>query len=60
MRFGQAFSNVLQIAQQLRKLRLPFMNQLAESQAVNKFHCDEMHVLVVANLVDMRDVRMIQ
>src|SRR6266571_952443 len=36
------------------------MNLLAQRFAVDEFHCDEVHTFVLANLIDMRDVGMIE
>src|SRR5207247_10169506 len=36
------------------------MNQLTKSKAVDELHGDEVRAIALTNLVDMRDVRMIQ
>ena len=36
------------------------MNYFAQRLAIDEFHRDEVHAIVLANLVDVRNVRMIQ
>ena len=36
------------------------MNQLTQRDAIDKLHGDEMHGLIVADLIDVRDIRMIE
>ena len=36
------------------------MNLLAQRDAVDKLHRDEVHAIVLADLIDVRDVRMIE
>src|SRR5215510_11334339 len=41
-------------------MRLLAMNFLAQRDAVDEFHCDEMRAIAFANLVNMRNVRVIE
>src|SRR4029453_13448630 len=52
--------DVLQMSQQLFEIRLLAMNFLAQGDAVDEFHCNEMRTIAFANLVNMRNVRVIE
>ena len=56
----KAFGDVLQMSQQLFEIRLLAMNFLAQRDAVDEFHCDEMCAIAFANLVNVRNVRVIE
>src|SRR4030095_9463925 len=56
----KAFGDVLQMSQQLFEIRLLAMNFLAQGDAVDEFHCNEMRTIAFANLVNMRNVRVIE
>src|SRR5437762_11028305 len=60
MRFCQPVSNLLQVAQKLREISLLLMNKLTQRKAINEFHGDEVQAISFTNLVDVRNVRMIQ
>ncbi len=60
MSFGQTFGHVLQIAQEFFQLSLPAVNAFAQRLTIDEFHRDEIHTAGFANLVDMRDVWMIE
>src|SRR5713226_3223252 len=57
---GQTLSHLLQISQQLSEFGSLPMNLFAQREAVDKLHRDEMHTLLLADFVDVRDVRMIE
>ena len=59
VRLRQTFGRLPEIFQQLWQRSL-VANLLAERLAIHKFHRNEIHAIVLANLVDVRDVRMIE
>ena len=60
VRFRQTFGGVLQEPEQLSEFSVLLMNLLAQGYAVNELHGDEVHAVALADLMDGRDVRMIE
>src|SRR5947207_2971099 len=60
MCFCESVSNLLQVAQKLREIGVLVMNELAQRQAINEFHRNEVQAISFTNFVDVRDVRMVQ
>ena len=58
--FRESFRDMLQITQKLWQTSLLSVYQFAQGVPVDKLHRDEVHAIVLANLVDVRDVRMIE
>ncbi len=60
VRFCQAFSNLLQISQQLSQFGLLTMDLIPQCCSVNKLHRDKVLAVHFSNLIDMRDVWVIE
>ncbi len=60
MSFCQSFGRVLQKSQKLSQFRMFTMNLLAQRLAIDELHRDEVRAIGFTNLVDVRDVRMIE
>src|SRR2546421_10830727 len=56
----QSPGSMLQKTQHFSQFSLLFMNLLAQGGAIDEFHRDEVRTLALANLIDVRDVRMIE
>ena len=56
----QTLSHLLQISQELSEFGSLPINLFAQREAVNILHRNEMHTLVLADFVDVRDVRMVK
>src|SRR5438105_3185022 len=56
----QTLSHLLQISQELSEFGSLPINLFAQREAVDILHRNEMHTLVLADFVDVRDVRMIE
>jgi hypothetical protein len=57
---SQTFGSVLQKPEQLSEFSAFLMNLLAQGDAIDKLHRDEVHALALANFMDGCDVRMIE
>src|SRR5436309_1253210 len=60
MSFRQSIRRMLQITQKLRQISLFFVNQLTQREAIDELHRDEVHAIALTNLVNVRDVRMVE
>src|SRR5262245_65767231 len=60
VRTGQPFSCVLEKSEQLAQFSSLFMNLVAQRLAIHEFHGDEVDAIMLANLIDVRDIRMIE
>ncbi len=60
MSLYQALSHLLQISQQLSQFSSLPMDLFAQGEAVDKLHRDEVHAIVLADLINVSDVRMIE
>ena len=58
--FGQPFGHILQVPQKLSQISSFAMDLLAQGIALDVLHRDEMQPINFTNLVDVRDVWMIQ
>ena len=58
--FAKTLGDLLQISQTAFAARLVAVDLLAQSNAVDKLHRDEVHAFALADFVDVRDVRMIE
>ena len=58
--FPQAFRDLEQVFEQKLQLTFFAVNLFPQGLAVDKLHCDEVRAVSFANLVDVRDVRMIE
>ena len=60
VRLGQAFGHVLQVAQELRQRSPAAMNLLAQRHTVDVLQRDEVEAFGLADLVDVRDVGVVE
>ena len=60
MSFRETFRHVLQHAQQFRKLFVFVADLVAQRYAIDVLHGDEVEAVCFANLVDVRDVWMVE
>ncbi len=60
VRLCESFGNVLQHAQEFRKLFVFVANLVAQRHAIDVFHRDEVEAVCFADLVDVCDVWMIE
>ena len=56
----QTLSRMMQVSQELFQIGLLAMNLRAQRDTINEFHGDEVNAFVLADFVNVRDVRMIQ
>ena len=60
MSFGQSFGHVLQVSQQLLQFGSVVVDLLAERDAFDELHRDEVRSVALTDFINVRDVRMIE